>query len=64
LIIKSGPDYVFDEDGINFRVFYVDKKIVVKAKALPHMVIQYGDTLSDTVNKAKKRLHRMKAPLE
>lgn len=60
MIIRSKPDYQFNEGDINFRVFYIEKKVVVKAKCLPHMVIQYSDNLSDAIDKSKIRMNNLK----
>lgn len=63
MIIKGKPDYEFDEKGINFRLYYREEKVIVKAKQGEYMVIQYANDLENAIKQAKERLHNLKAQL-
>jgi hypothetical protein len=62
MLVKRKPDYEYDENGVNFRIYYREDKVIVKAKHGEHMVIQYANELKDAIKKSKERLHKMKAP--
>jgi hypothetical protein len=64
MIIKEKPDREFNKKGINFRIYYRENKVIVKAKQDYYMVIQYADDLDVAIENSKIRLHKLKTPLD
>lgn len=39
MFAKGKPDYEYEEKGVNYRVYYLEDKVVIKAKQGDFMVI-------------------------